>query len=58
VSDPPIQGLRRWIVSEAEHFPASEATQAPGPGDEKEPEGAHAAEEVGVGALPGPVPSI
>jgi hypothetical protein len=54
VSNLPIQRLGRWILGEAEHISASEASQTPSPGDEEEPERAHAAEEVRVGALAGP----
>src|SRR5437899_12836945 len=53
MSDLVMQRLRRGVHRQAEHVPASEAGQAPRAGDEEEPERAHAAEEVGVGALPG-----
>jgi hypothetical protein len=38
MSDLPIQRLGRGILGEAEHVPAAESAQAPGPGDEEEPE--------------------
>ena len=34
MSDLPIQRLGRRILGEAEHVPAAESAQAPGPGDE------------------------
>ena len=54
MSDLLIQRLRRRILREAKHVAAAEAGQASRPGNEEEPERAHAAEEVTVGALPGP----
>ena len=54
VSDVPIQGLRRRVLGESEHVPATEAGQMASSGDEEEPKRAHAPEEVRVGALARP----
>jgi hypothetical protein len=56
VSDLPIQCLRRRVLGEAQHVAAPKAGQAPGPARamRREPEGAQAAEHVGIRPLAGP----
>jgi hypothetical protein len=54
VSDLPIEGLRRRVLSEAEHVASPQTGQASRPGDEKKPQGAQAAEHIGVRPLAGP----
>src|SRR2546425_12377941 len=53
VSDLLIQRLRGRVVGEAQHVATGKPSEPTRPGNEKEPERAHAAEEVGVRALAG-----
>src|SRR5882724_12382547 len=49
--NPGVEGLGRRVLGEAEDVPAPDASQPAGPGDQHEAQGAHAAQDVGVGAL-------
>ena len=51
-----IEGLSRGVVSHAEHVAAADPGQAAGPGDHEKAQGAHAAENIAIGALPGTAP--
>jgi len=48
-----IEGLGGGIVREAQDVAAAHAGQAAGPGDEQEAQGAHAPDQVRIGAFAG-----
>ena len=49
-----IEGLRGRVVGEAQDVAAADAGGPAGPGDQQEAQGPHAAEQVRIGAFPGP----
>src|SRR5262245_51961027 len=51
--DPGIEGFGRRVLGETQDLTTADAGQAAGPGDQQEAQGAHAADDIRVGALPG-----
>ena len=48
-----IEGLGRRVVGEAQDVAAANAGHATGPGDEQETQGAHAPDQIRIGAFAG-----
>ena len=46
-----IEGLGRGVVGKPQDVAAADAAQAAGPGDEQEAQGAHAPDQVRIGAF-------
>jgi hypothetical protein len=53
-----VEGLDRGILGEPEDLAAPDTSQPPGPGDQQEAQGPHAAHDVGVGSLARAAPGV
>jgi hypothetical protein len=49
-----IECLRGWVMGESQDVATPDAGETAGPGDNEKAQGPHAADQVRIGAFPGP----